>query len=210
MRIARVLALALTVSAFCAAAEIPQATRLLLRVINSVSTRTAKPGDAVYMQTVTPIAAGGKIVVPAGSHVVATITRARRSKRIRGRSELSLTIDSLALPTGEVIKASPTVVSVESNGNEQQSTQGTIRPGPDTDRRAARAVARTFVGALGGFALGGIFGAAAGHGGAGLRPGGIVGAGIGIAASIAARGPEVELSPGILVDAVFESPVSID
>src|ERR1700693_6057969 len=51
------------------AAEIPQGTHVLLRMVNSVSTRTAQAGDSVYMQTASPIAAGGQIIVPLNRYV---------------------------------------------------------------------------------------------------------------------------------------------
>ncbi len=37
------------------AVEIPQGAHLLLRVVNSVSTRTAREGDHVYMRTASPV-----------------------------------------------------------------------------------------------------------------------------------------------------------
>ena len=38
------------------AAEIPKGTHVLLRMMNSISTRTAAEGNQVYLQTVTPVA----------------------------------------------------------------------------------------------------------------------------------------------------------
>src|SRR2546426_12608234 len=40
------------------AAEIPRDTHLLLRMVNSITTKTAQAGDVVYMQTASPIVAG--------------------------------------------------------------------------------------------------------------------------------------------------------
>jgi len=45
--------------AAAAAAEIPQGAHLLLRMENSISTKTAQAGDFVYLRTASPIAAGG-------------------------------------------------------------------------------------------------------------------------------------------------------
>ena len=44
-------ALALSVPFLHAATEIPQGSHALLRMVNSVSTRTAREGDYVYMRT---------------------------------------------------------------------------------------------------------------------------------------------------------------
>ena len=54
---------------FASAAEIPQGAHLLLRMENSLSTRTAREGDYVYLRTASPISLDGKIVVPVGSYV---------------------------------------------------------------------------------------------------------------------------------------------
>jgi hypothetical protein len=47
------------------AAEIPQGTHVLLRMVNAVSTRTAREGDHVYLRTASPILVDGQFVVPA-------------------------------------------------------------------------------------------------------------------------------------------------
>jgi len=49
------------------AAEIPQGAHALLRLVNSVSTRTAREGDYVYLRTAWPIVVNGQIIVPAES-----------------------------------------------------------------------------------------------------------------------------------------------
>ena len=45
------------------AAEIPQGTHVLLRMVNSVSTRTAREGDHVYLRTASPILVNAWTVV---------------------------------------------------------------------------------------------------------------------------------------------------
>ncbi|HEY2018527.1 MAG TPA: hypothetical protein VGH38_33715 [Bryobacteraceae bacterium] len=47
----RLAILALLIPGLHAASEIPQGSHLLLRLVNSVSTRTAREGDYVYMKT---------------------------------------------------------------------------------------------------------------------------------------------------------------
>jgi hypothetical protein len=46
------------------AAEIPEGAHVLLRMENSISTRTAKEGDFVYLRTAVPIASSGDIADP--------------------------------------------------------------------------------------------------------------------------------------------------
>ena len=52
-------ALILFLATCAAAAEIPSGTHLLLRMQNSVTTRTAKVGDYVYLQTGSPVSVKG-------------------------------------------------------------------------------------------------------------------------------------------------------
>ena len=51
------------------AAEIPKGSHALLRLVNSISTRTAREGDYVYLRTATPIVSGGVVLVPVDSYV---------------------------------------------------------------------------------------------------------------------------------------------
>ena len=49
-------------------------TRIPLGLINSISTKNAAEGDRVYLETVFPIMANGRIVIPPGSWVSGTVT----------------------------------------------------------------------------------------------------------------------------------------
>src|SRR5450432_4819028 len=70
-----------------------EGTRLPLSLINSVSTKHSAEGDRVYLETVFPILAGGRIVIPPGSFVSGTITEVKRPGRVKGRGELFLRFD---------------------------------------------------------------------------------------------------------------------
>src|SRR5712691_3761227 len=74
---------------------------------NSVSTRTARGGDYVYLRTASPISVGGQIVVPVGSYVQGVVTQAKRSGRVAGRAELAIRLETLTLATGAVFRFSP-------------------------------------------------------------------------------------------------------
>ena len=89
------------------AADIPKGTHLLLRMVNAVSTRTAKAGDYVYFRTASPIAAGGRIVVPVESYVQGVVAHTKRSGRVTGRAELAIRLETLILPDGTAAAFSP-------------------------------------------------------------------------------------------------------
>jgi type IV secretion system protein VirB10 len=79
---------------------IPTGTRVLLSLIGEVNTKHAKEGDRVYLRTATPVAAGGRLVIPRGSDVEGTITRAKAAGKVVGKGELYIRFDSLILPNG--------------------------------------------------------------------------------------------------------------
>src|ERR1700733_10836353 len=98
--------LAIFVSA-ATAAEIPPGTHVLLRMENSLNTRTAQEGDYVYLRTAVPIANAGQIAGPAGSYVQGVVTEAKRSGRVKGRAQLAIRLETLTLASGQVYKFSP-------------------------------------------------------------------------------------------------------
>src|SRR5689334_25212458 len=57
-------------------------TRIPLSMVNSVSTKTTGEGDRVYLETTFPIAVNGKIVIPAGSYVLGTVTARSEEHRV--------------------------------------------------------------------------------------------------------------------------------
>jgi len=75
-------------------------TKVPLSLINSVSTKHSVEGDRVYLETVFPVLAGGRIVVPVGSYVAGTVTQLKKPGRVKGRGELYVRFDSLTLPNG--------------------------------------------------------------------------------------------------------------
>src|SRR5713101_4939711 len=79
---------------------VPAGTKVPLSMINSISTKTASEGERIYLETVFPILANGRVVIPPGSYVAGTVTDVRRPGRVHGRGELYIRFDSLTLPNG--------------------------------------------------------------------------------------------------------------
>lgn len=186
------------------AAEIPQGAHVLLRMENSVSTRTAQPGDYVYLRTASPISAAGKIIVPAGSYVQGVVAHSRRSGRVTGRAQLAIRLETLTLPQGQVVKFSPHLGSVDSgeSGQKVAGPENAVEQPPTRGQDAARIAILAGSGA----ALGGL--ADQGWKGAGIGAG--AGGAVGLATVLLTRGKEVELRQGSTLDVVFDRPVTID
>jgi hypothetical protein len=185
-------------------AEIPQGTHMLLRMVNSVTTKTARQGDRVYMRTASPVVVNGVFVVPADSYAEGTVSRSVRSGRVKGRAELGIRIDSLTLPNGKTIRVSPHLSSVDSGGTEQKvdNRENEIKQGSTKGADAER----TAIIAGQGAAIGGI--ADRSWKGAGIGAG--AGTAVGLAATLLTRGKEVELSQGSTFDVVFERAVTVN
>jgi hypothetical protein len=200
----RLAILALMIPMFCSAAEIPQGSHVLLRLVNSVSTRTAREGDYVYMKTATPITSKDQVVVPVDSYVQGVVSRSTRSGRVSGRAELGIRIETLTLPGGKVIKVSPHLSSVDSDGADQKvdTKESGVQQSGTKGADAARVATISGTGA----AIGGL--ADRSWKGAGIGSG--VGGAVGLATVLLTRGREVELRQGSTVDVIFERPVTVD
>jgi hypothetical protein len=200
----RLVILALSFALISSASDIPQGAHALMRLENSISTRTAREGDYVYMRTASPIAANGQIVVPEGTYVQGVVTHAVRSGRVKGRAELSIRIETLTLASGKVIKLSaPRLNSVDSEGTEQKvASENQIQQGSGKGADAARIAETGGAGA----AIGGL--ATRTWTGAGIGAG--AGGAVGLATVLLTRGKEVELRHGSTIDVVFDRAVPVD
>jgi hypothetical protein len=197
MRLARLIALTGAAVAVAAADEIPKGAHVLLRMINSVNTRTAQEGDYVYLQTATPIVVGERIVVPTGSYVQGLVTLARPSGRVRGRAQL-------ALPAGRTLKFSPRLAGVDAGdtGQKVDHTENLVKQAPEKAHDAGTIAVYAGTGAA--------IGALADHAWKGAGIGAGIGSAVGLATALASRGHEVDLRQGSTLDVVFDRPVVID
>jgi len=186
------------------AAEIPQGSHVALRLVNSITTKTAKPGDYVYMTTATPIAANDQIVVPQGSYVQGVVTKSVRSGRVKGKAELAIRIDTLTLTDGRVVRITPKLASVDAGDSAQkvEGPEGQIKQGSDVGRDA-----RT-VGVLGG--VGAAVGADVDRSWTGAGIGAGAGTAVGLVTVLLTRGKEVELRSGSTVDVVFDRSIPLN
>ncbi len=182
-------------------------THIPLSLINSVSTKNSVPGDRVYFETVFPILADGKIVIPPGSSVAGTITEVQRPGKVKGRGEFHLRFDTLILPNGTTRDFRARVSGIDGRASEElDRKEGTIKSegnkSGDTRTVAETAAAGASVGAL----AGGIGGAA----GMGAGIGAAAGAAAGLAGVLFTRGPEAVLAKGTTIEMVLDRPVQFE
>ena len=186
------------------AAEIPKDTHVLLRMMNSISTRTAQEGTQVYMQTASPISDGTGIIVPVGSYVQGTVLVAKRSGKVAGRAELAIRLEVLTLPGGRTLKFAPHVSGVDDGETTQKvvNNEGKIQQGNTIGKDVERIAILAGTGAgIGGLADNGWKGAGIGAG---------AGTAVGLATTLFTRGKEVELRQGSSLDVVFDRALVVD
>jgi hypothetical protein len=199
----RLAIVSLILPVLCGAADIPQGSHVLLKLLNSVTTRTAKQGDYVYMQTATPIVSGGQVVVPEGTYVQGVVSSSKQSGRVKGRAELGIRIDTMTLASGKVVHVNPHLASVDAEDTGQKvDRENNIKQASDKGKDAATVA--TIAG--GGAAIGGL--ADRSWKGAGIGAG--AGGAVGLATVLLSRGREVTLSRGATFDVVFDRAIPVD
>jgi hypothetical protein len=181
---------------------IPSGTRLPLILHNAVTTRNAKPGDPVYLETLFPIVIDNHILVPAGSYVQGQIQEAKRPGKIKGTGEIRLRLNSMILPNGYVVDFNAIPTNAGTGGNEATDSEGKIHGDTDKAGDVGTILKSTGIGAgVGGIATQSAKGAGIGAG---------AGAAVGLAAVLLTRGPELELPRGTTVDVVLDRVVYLD
>src|SRR5579864_7837856 len=187
-----------------AATEIPSGSHLLMRMVNSITTKTAHEGDYVYLHTASPIVVDDRIVVPTGSYVQGVVSRSKQSGRVKGRAEISIRLETLTLAAGKVYRISPRLSSVDSedSGQHVDSKENDVKQGGTKEKDAGRIAILAGSGA----AIGGL--ADRSFKGAGIGAG--VGGAVGLATVLLTRGSEVQLNQGTTLDVVFDRPVTLE
>ena len=171
-------------------------TRVPLTLMSTISTKNAAPGDTIYLQTMVPVAVRNRIVIPVGTYVMASVTKAERPGKVKGKGELYLTFNSIMLSSGTTLDLTGRPGAVDGgNPGQLNREEGKLT----SDGSAVKDVVVVGSTALGGAAMGRWVG--------GQGRGGAIGAGAGAAAGLAGvlltRGPDAVLERGSMVEMVL-------
>lgn len=178
---------------------VPAGTRLPLVLHNAITTRSAQPGDPIYLETLFPIVIDSRILIPAGSYVSGEITEAKRPGRVHGRGQIKIKLDNLILPNGYEASFNASPTDAGTGGNESVGKEGTITGDSNKAGDAGTVVETTLAGA----GLGGIVGRSGESAGIGAG----AGAAAGLLAVLLTRGPEAELPRGTTLDVMTNRPL---
>lgn len=181
---------------------VPAGTRLPLVLHNAITTRNAKPGDPIYLETLFPIIVNGHVRIPAGSYVSGEIVEAKRPGRVKGRGEIMVRLTTMILPNGYTVNFNAIPTGAGTGGDESVEEEGRVKSDTDKTSDVGTVIKTTGAGA-------GI-GAVAGRSGKGAGIGAGVGAAVGLATVFLTRGPELELPRGTTLDVVLDRALYLD
>jgi type IV secretion system protein VirB10 len=185
--------------------EVPQGTKVLLALRSAVNTKTAKPGDGVYLSSNFPVVVDGHVAIPAGVYVQGVIDQVVRPGRIKGRAAVRMHFTSMIFPNGSVVNIPGVVNSLPGSDGAKVQDEGTIQQASNKGKDAGTIAQGTIEGA----SLGTIGGAVAGHPGAGAGYGALAGGAAGLIYTLFTRGNDVVLNTGEGVEMVLQRPLTI-
>jgi hypothetical protein len=186
---------------------VPTDTTIPLMLKNTISSRTASVGQAIYCETIYPITVGNRIVIPSGSYVKGSVTQVVRPGRVKGRSQIGLRFDSITLANGTTRTMRATLSGFGSTGEESFHRQESKIEGESSKGHDAGTVAQTTVA---GAEIGTIAGAASRNVGKGLGIGSAAGALGGLIWVLASRGKEVVLPSGTNLELQLAAPLTFE
>ncbi len=164
---------------------IPDGTALALRMLDTLDSETATPGDTFRATLNSPVQVDGKVAIPADADVFGRVVAAQSAGRFKGSALLTLELTKVSF-NGRTYPIHTDQWSKQTQGR-----------GKNTAEKVG-----------GGAALGAIIGAIAG-GGKGAGIGTAVGAGAGGVAQGVTHAPEIKLGPESLLTFRLAQPVTV-
>jgi type IV secretion system protein VirB10 len=182
---------------------------VLLQLRSSINTKSAKPGDGVYLASAFPVVVGNRVMIPAGVYVQGVVDRVVRAGRVKGRSQLDMHFTSIIFPNGTVVEIPGLVNSLPGASKQtvKDDGEGTVEQAGDKGRNAGKVAEIAIptggtVGSIGGLGsghpiAGGVIGIAAGVGAVGL-------------ATMFTRGADVNIESGSQVEMILQRPLLLE
>jgi len=164
---------------------IPSGTSIHFKILRTISTTTAQPGQTVPAELTAPIVVGGRTVATTGSPALVRIRNAESSGRIGGSAKLTLTLASVTLANGSTVAVHTSSYSREGRAHAKHN--------------ATYIAGSAVIGALAGQALG--------HDRDATAKGAAIGAGVGIGAAAATGKFDFTTQAGHRFSLTLRSPI---
>jgi len=186
---------------------VPAGTKVLLQLRSAINTKSAKPGDGIYLASTFPVVVGNRVMIPAGVYVQGVVDRVARAGRVKGRAQLDLHFTSIIFPNGTVVEIPGIINSLPgAKDRKVKNEEGTI----EQDGNKGRDVARAAEAGAEGAGVGTIGGAAAGHPLEGAAIGGLGGIAVGAVVALFTRGDDINIENGTPVEMVLQRPLILE
>src|SRR5208337_3467762 len=188
---------------------VPAGTKVLLQLKSSVNTKSAKPGDGVYLISTFPVVVGNRVMIPTGVYVQGIVDRVQRGGRVKGKAQLDMHFTSIIFPNGSVVEIPGVVDSVPGAKNQtvKDDGEGTIEQNGGKGRNAGETAKIAIPVGAGSGTIGG---AETGH----PLEGGLAGLGAGLATvgvvSLFTRNADVDIPTGTQVEMVLQRPLQLE
>ena len=185
---------------------VPAGTKVLLQLRSALNTKSAKPGDGVYLASTFPVVVGNRVMIPSGVYVQGVVDRVVRAGHVSGRSQLDMHFTSIIFPNGTVVEIPGIVNSLPGASKQKVKSdgEGTIEQEKDKGRNAAKTAE---IAIPTGGTVGSISGIDSGH----PLAGGLAGIGAGLATvglvTLFTRGADVNIESGSQVEMVLQRPL---
>jgi type IV secretory pathway VirB10-like protein len=182
------------------ASVVPKGTGIPVSLVNRLSTKNLQEGAGIYATTIIPVSDGRQIVIPVGTTVIGKVVAAERAGRVKGKAQLTISFQSLILPSGFKI---PIYASLGGSDTGVRKGEASIEAEPGKDGEdVAVATAR-------GGASGAVVGAISNR--VGVAQGAAIGAGAGAAAGLAEvlirRGDDLTLERGTVIEIILDEDI---
>jgi hypothetical protein len=147
---------------------IPAGTPLTIKLENTLTSFSSRPGDPFQGRITAPVMVNGKEAIPAGATVQGRVTKATEQRRLYGRPTIAIFPEAIILPSGERLVLNANLVDTSAGKGTDVNEEGEVK-GPGYTRRDLYEIG-------GGTGAGMLIGGLAG-GGKGVLIGGAIGAG---------------------------------
>jgi type IV secretion system protein VirB10 len=185
---------------------VPEGTKVLLSLKSGVNTKTARPGDGVYLVSTFPVIVGSHVLIPSGVYVQGVVDKVERPGRIKGRAKLLMHFTTMIFPNGQVVAIPGTVNNLPGSGGPSvKDNEGTIEQASNKGKDVGNIAKGGVIGATGGV----IGGAASESPGTGAAIGGLAGVAGALIYTLLTRGDEVVIPEGTSLEMVMQRPLEL-
>jgi hypothetical protein len=189
---------------------VPAGTKVLLELRSAINTKSARPGDGVYLASTFPVVVGNRVLIPAGVYVQGVVDTVVHPGRIHGDAQLNMHFTSMIFPNGSVVEIPGMVNSLPGSQNQTvNGDEGTIQQNGGSNK-ASNAEKTAEIAVPAGATVGSVGGLESGH----PLAGGLTGVGAGLAAAgivaLLTHKADINIPSGTQVEMVIQRPLVLE